>query len=64
MLGDEEKKVEGLLWLLDVLFQSGKDVEERKFIREEGFHIVMDENMKNGGYDIWFKSFQKMKSNL
>lgn len=52
MLGDEEKKVEGLLWLLDVLFQSGKDVEERKFIREEGFHIVMDENMKNGGYDI------------
>lgn len=43
--------MEGLLWLLDVLFQSGKDVEERKFIREEGFHIVMDENMKNGGGD-------------
>ena len=47
MLGNEEKKeVKGVLRLLDVLFRSDKDVEERKRILEEEFHIVMNEDME------------------
>ena len=47
MLGDEEKKgAEGVLRLLDVLFRSEKDVEERKRILEEEFHIAMNEDME------------------
>ncbi len=47
MLGNEEKKgAEGVLRLLDVLFRSDKDVEERKRILEEEFHIAMNEDME------------------
>lgn len=47
MLGNEEKKeAEGVLRLLDVLFRSNKDVEERKCILEEEFHIAMNEDME------------------
>ena len=47
MLGNEEKKeAKGVLRLLDVLFQSDKDVEERKRILEEEFHIAMNEDME------------------
>lgn len=47
MLGNEEKKgVEDVLRLLDVLFRSEKDVEERKRILEEEFHIAMNEDME------------------
>ena len=47
MLGNEEKKVaEGVLRLLDMLFRSDKDVEERKRILEEEFHIAMNEDIE------------------
>lgn len=47
MLGNEEKKeAKGVLRLLDVLFRSDKDVEERKRILEEEFHIAMNEDME------------------
>lgn len=47
ILGNEEKKeAEGVLRLLDVLFRSDKDVEERKRILEEEFHIAMNEDME------------------
>ena len=47
MLGNEEKKgAEGVLRLLDVLFRSENDVEERQRILEEEFHIAMNEDME------------------
>ena len=47
MCGDEEEKeAKGVLRLLDVLFRSEKDVEERKRILEEEFHIAMNEDME------------------